>query len=103
MRNRYNLMLKSDVMTERGTFFPDVMTFPVQDFDFNDAPLEYYLQKIDIERPDLFVSKLYGTPEFDDIIFWLNNISNIDDAEVGQKILIPSPIDMEKFYLDNLR
>ena len=79
------------------------MTFAIQDFRFNDAPLEYYLQKVDIERPDLFITKLYGVSEFDDIVFWLNNIANIDDAEVGQKILVPSPDDMEKFYLENIK
>ncbi|KKM16603.1 hypothetical protein LCGC14_1684210 [marine sediment metagenome] len=103
MRNRYNLMLKSDVVTERDTKFPDIMTFPIQDFKFSEAPLEYYLKKIDIERPDLFIAKLYGASEFDDIVYWLNNIANIDDVEVGQKILIPSSSDMERFYLENLR
>ena len=103
MRSRYDLILESEIKSERGTNYPDIMTFPIQDFKFNDAPFEYHLQKTDIERPDLFAVKMYGTAEFDDIIFWLNGIANIDDAEVNQKILIPSPDDMEKFYLDNIR
>ena len=103
MRSRYDLMLKSDSLSDRDTNYPDIMIFPIQDFTFNETPFEYFLQKPDLERPDLFMAKMYGISEFDDIVFWLNGIANLDDAEVGDKILIPAPEDVEKFYLENIR
>jgi len=103
MRSRYDLMSKSSQLSEKNTHYPDIMTFAIEEFTFNDAPMEYYLKQTDIERPDVFMSRMYGYSEFDDILLWLNHFASIDDASVGDLILLPSKTDLEKFYLDNRR
>jgi hypothetical protein len=95
-------MQKSDVTSTEGTLYPDIMTFPIDDFKFTDVPMEYYLTEIDIYRFDVLLLKLYDVAEMDDILFWLNNIPFIYDEADGTKILIPSRKDMEDFYLKNL-
>lgn len=100
-RTRYSLVQRSGVTADDGTFYPDLMTLPIQRFRFTSPPTEYYLTQRDIERPDLLMYRIYRVAEFDDIIFWLNGIAYIGDATVGTKILLPSREDLEDFFLEN--
>jgi len=101
MRSRYDLMQLSTQRSTKDTYFPDVMTFPIQKFKFTDVPLEYFLTSKDIDRPDLLMYRYYNRAEYDDIIFWLNGISNIFDTSAGTKIFLPSRKDLEQFFLRN--
>ncbi len=101
MKSRYDLMQLSSQRSDKDTYFPDIMTFPIQKFKFTDIPSEYYLTEKDIERPDLLMNKYYGVPEYDDIIFWLNGISNFFDITPGTRIFLPSRRDIEQFFLKN--
>jgi len=96
-------MSKSSQLSEKNTYYPDIMTFNIENFTFNDNLMEYHLKQTDIERPDILMVKMYGYAELDDILLWLNHFASIDDASVGDLILLPSPSDLEKFYLDNRR
>jgi hypothetical protein len=98
MRSRYDLMTESCEVADDGTKYRDICSAPLRKFVFSEAPTDYYLTEKDIERIDLLVYRYYGVCEFDDILLWLNGISNIYDCEAGDKILIPAKADMENFY-----
>ena len=98
MRTRYDLTQDSITLADDGTYYPDIFTIPIQKFRYKHHPKEHYLTQIDIAREDILMYKEYGVSEFDDFVFWLNNIDYITDMEPGDKISIPSKEDMEKFY-----
>jgi len=98
LRSRYDLMSLSSTHAPDGTYFPDPLTVDLTKFVFNDNPLEYTLNQGNIDRPDVLMTLVYGVPEYDDIVFWLNNISYIDDVSPGTVIYIPSKADMEKYF-----
>jgi len=100
MISRFSVTKKSS--TEKasdGTYYPDIMTFPVEKFTYKDPPREYYITQGDIERPDLLMMKVYGTPQYDDLVAWLNNLPSFREAGIGDKILLPSKADLEKFFI----
>jgi hypothetical protein len=101
MRSRYDLAKDSSQQNSEGTYYKDIFTIPIQKFEYNDSTVRIALSKKDIERPDILAAKVYTKSEFDDIIFWLNNIGLIFDEEPGETIDIPSKADVEKFYYNN--
>ena len=101
MRSRYDLMQLSTQRSTKDTYFSDIMTFPIRNFKFTDIPDEYYLTQKDIERIDLLMYRVYGSAQYDDIILWLNGISNFFNITAGTKIFLPSRKDIEQFFLNN--
>jgi len=102
IRTRYRLLTDGNTRaSEGGSFYPDIMTLPIQRFRFSEPPLEYYLTQKDIDRPDLLMYRIYSTSEFDDIIFWLNGLPYISEVAIGTKILLPARQDLEDFFLEN--
>ena len=99
MRSRYDLMKKSSQKASDGTFYPDIMTFKINRFKYNESPTEHNLTEIDFKRKDILVFNFYGFTEFDDIILWLNKISYIYLMNIGDSILIPNKIDIEEFFV----
>ena len=101
MKSRYDLMEKSNQRASDGTFYPDVMSFKIKNFRFTETPIEYYLNEIDIKRKDILIFQFYNKAEYDDIVLWLNKISNIRNTNIGDQVYIPSKKNMEDFYLNN--
>ena len=102
-RNVY-LTIKDNTsdIDENGQYWPDIMTFPINRFQYTIAPREITLTEQNVIRMDLLIFNYYNTSDYDDIILWLNNIEYKTDLEAGQKFLLPDKRDIERFYVDNI-
>jgi len=100
MRSRYDLAQDSPVLSEKGTFYKDIFTIPIQKFNHDNPSLEISITKDIIKRPDYFSSSIYGEvdDELEDIVFWLNDIGLIYDKTPGDLLDAPSMTDIENFY-----
>jgi hypothetical protein len=103
LRHLYLLMKDAEIdKDEFNELYPDVMTLPINEFRYSEAPLEYELTESNIERLDLLMNELYAIPEHDDIILWLNNIFYKGDLEAGDKLIFPVLQDINTFYVKKL-
>lgn len=98
MRSRYDLMKESETLTSNNDYYPDICSLPTHKFVFEEPPLEYEITEGDKERPDIMMDRIFGYPELDDIIFFINGKDYLEDLEVGDKILLPSQGNLERFY-----
>lgn len=58
------------------------------------------IHRIDIQRPDIFSLRLYGTISYWWIISKFNHIDDwYNDLTIGQDIMLPDIQDIEDFYL----
>lgn len=99
---RYTLISDSTTQDNNGAFYPDIITFPIENFRYSAPPIPFRLRDIDIERFDLLVSKYYGTLAYMDLILWLNDISYISRKQPGDEIYLPLKSDLDAFYVENL-
>ena len=100
MKTRYLTMSASNETNTNGESYPDVLSFPISKFKFNDP-----LQKVTVtqrykERFYLICFDAYGVSEYDDIILCLNGISSVYLLEPGDTIYIPSKSDLNKFLVE---
>ena len=98
MRSRYDLAQDSITQSDDGTYYKDIFTIPTLKFQYTEPTFKRTLSIKDIERPDIFINNSYGISEFDDIIWWLNNIGLIYDQSVGIEVELPVLNDIENFY-----
>jgi len=99
-RNRYFATKISEAGFDAfGNSYPDILSFPISKFVYNEVPAVVYLTEADIERFDAFISRFYNVSDYDDLILYLNQVKNKHDLYVGQKILLPILTDIDKFYL----
>lgn len=99
MRSRYDLSQDSTVKSNKGTFYKDIFTIPIQKFNHNNPSIEVTVTESLIKRPDYFSSNVYQIEsELEDLIFWLNDIGLIYDLSPGDIIDAPSLNDLENFY-----
>ena len=95
IRHIYQTMNNSE-----SSEFPDVMTFPVNNFVYTEIPTKVVVTENNIIRFDLFVYNFYGVSYYDDLILWLNNIEFKDDLIIGQELLLPIKRDLDRFFID---
>lgn len=103
MRTKY-LTIK-DSPTEVNTYgevYPDIMTFPINKFEYTDIPRRVILTQADITRFDLFSYRYYRTCDYTDILLWLNNYASYHDLTVGDEILVPTIDDINAFFVKYL-
>jgi len=98
---RYDLMKQSNTSDGEGSFYPDPLSLPLNKFKVSKSVLEYNLKEKDIVRPDILFYKAYGSVEYYEIVFLLNNIGYIDEVEPDTTILLPDRTDIEEFVLEN--
>lgn len=87
------------VVNGSGQAYPDILTFPINRFQYQNSQFEATLTSMDIERFDLFIFSYYQTPDYTDIVLWLNNVATKHDLTVGDTILLPDTEDISRFYL----
>lgn len=98
-RSRYLTINSSEAYRdETGATYPDIFSFPINQFSINDIPLTIALTEDNINRFDLLMAYYYGKSDYDDIVLWLNKINYIHDVPVGTEIFLPSKKDIESFY-----
>ena len=100
-RSRFDLMIESDIEDTDGEKYPDVLTFPLQDFEFKETAIGVLLREPDINRFDAFMFNVYKTSDYDDTILFLSQLETLYDAEVGDDILLPTKADIERFFSEN--
>lgn len=99
MRSIYDLYQPSTVKdTGTGYYFPDVCTETFTKFNFDEPPISYTLRREDIYHPDHMIYQFYGIAELEDIVLTINGISELTEALIGTKILIPTKGNIERYY-----
>lgn len=99
MRSAYDLMKESHQRDSVSTdFYPDVLTAPLHKFRYDAPPEDYSLTSGDLQRPDLLMNRKYNMVEFDDILFYINNIGFIHETEPGIEIKLPKRENLERFF-----
>jgi hypothetical protein len=101
MKSRYIAMKESVVTNDKGEKYPDILTFPIKKFKFNDPLKEVIITQKYKERFYLLCYEEYGLVEYDDIILWLNGISSVHILMPGETILLPSKRDLDRFLIQN--
>lgn len=99
MRSKYLVIRPSTEVNANGENYPDVMTFPINKFLYNDIPTKAIVSSVDIIRFDLFCYSYYSTAEFTDLLLWLNDLSSVHDLTVGMELTLPSLEDINSFLV----
>lgn len=99
MKSLYDLCKIFAVVDDNGDTYknPYDSSFAL-DFVYNLSPIEYTLNQNDIDRIDLLMYRTYGSPEWDDIILFINNKSSTLELTVGDVIKLPQIKDLEAYY-----
>ena len=79
-------------------FFPDPLTLNYHAFELKDGVSAVELTDVDILQFWKFIYKHYGTPEYDDIVLSLNNVSHKNFLNPGDVIYIPTREDIERSF-----
>jgi len=101
MKSRYITMKESSETNSKGEKYPDVLTFPIEKFKFNDPLKEVMITQTYKERFYLLCHEAYGSSQYDDIVLWLNGISSVHILTPGETIFLPSKRDLDKFLINN--
>lgn len=101
VRSKYKITTPSTVeFNVNGIAYPDLFSFPVEEFVYIEKPLDYILTEKDVRRFDQLMLSYYASADFyDDIVLWLNDILYLDDDLIGTTIRLPSKRDLDNFYL----
>jgi hypothetical protein len=97
MRSRYDVIKPSEQKNIKGQEYPDILTFPMTSFVFNDPVEKVEITQVYKERFYLTCYERYGVTYYDDIILWINGIDSVYTMEVGDIIYFPSKKDIERF------
>ena len=79
----------------------DLLSIDWNKFKFNSNSRKHLVTQAETVRPYLIVFNEYGSIEFEDIIFLINNIENPLELRAGQELQIPALIDLRQFALKN--
>lgn len=101
MRSRYDLMKTSQTKDERGNNYPDPLTLDLNNY-FENPLKPMTITARHAMRPYLITYDAYNMCSYDDIILWLNGISDPTSLQPGEEILIPNLADLRKFYSDRV-
>jgi hypothetical protein len=101
MKSRYIAMKESHMTNDKGDKYPDVLSFPIKEFVFNDPLKEVTITQRYKERFYLLCYESYGSSEYDDIVLWMNGISSVHILTPGETILLPSKRDLDRFLIKN--
>lgn len=99
MKSRYDLYSSSSTETDEfGNPQPDIMFFPIDEFQYTIRPKEITITQMYLRRIDLLMFDQYGVTHYDDIVLWLNDIPSIYDLQPGDKFILPAKQDLDRFY-----
>lgn len=106
MKSKYLLMANGSVTDDAGNYFPDLTTFPINDFTATLKPIIHEIDQNEVLRFFDVTYFYYKEYDFlDDFILWINDIEYISDVDenYGKKILIYDPLDINNWYFKNIR
>lgn len=102
MKTRYDLMKESNSTDSKGNNYPDVLSLNLKNVKFNNPLKITEIIQAYVSKPYLLVYDEYDICYFDDLLYWLNGVSNVQELQVGEPMYIPNLVDLKKFYKDNL-
>ena len=79
----------------------DVLSVNWAKFRFDGDELLYELTQEDVNRPDILSIKQYGTVDYQNIIFLINNIGDLLNLTIGEKIRLPKIQNIRQFMYNN--
>ena len=100
MRSWYDLMVDSSEYDTDLQKFPDPLSVNFSAFTFTEPPYQYEIDERFINKPYITMQALYSSPELEDVIFNINNISHISTLQevTGTGLLsLPSSADLQGF------
>jgi hypothetical protein len=98
MKSHYDTIEKTnEIFSPLNDYWPDIITFPINDLILQTAPIPHVLTDQEIKRFDLFIANWYGSYEYWDFVIWYNNISYISRLLSGDIIYLPEKKDFDRF------
>jgi hypothetical protein len=103
-------MIRFDVMQRITSDIPsdlndvdiyDILSVNWSKFKFDGDEQDYVLTENDIYRPDLLSYNLYGTVNYQNVLFIINNIGDLLNLVKETTIKIPKIQSIKKFFYDN--
>jgi hypothetical protein len=103
-KSKYDLMSPGEVTDSNGNYYPDLTSFPINDFVPSVKGRPYNMVSVDPYRIDLKVGAYYGSFDYYDLMtLWLNDIPYLaDDDYIGTDLYFFQKQDLDAFYLDKL-
>lgn len=104
MRSRYNLMKPSLEFDEVDLeVYPDPLTIDYSTLTLSEAPYQYEIDDIFIQKPFIIMNSLYGNTDLDDIILDINDVMHIQQlsSENPTILILPISSDILAFYTSN--
>lgn len=99
LKTKYFTMVDSSETDNKGQNYPDVMTFPINRFQYSAIPIEITINQFVKEKLPVYLYTVYSTVDYDDIILWLNNKESSNELIIGEKLILPDKRDIDAFYL----
>jgi len=105
-KDKYTLMFSSSVTDSLGNPYPDLTSFPVNEFVIKTRAVNRQLSYNDCLR---FFDTTYTVYDsfnaYDDIILWLNDIEQVTDVDENfeKNIKFYTKTDIDSWYLANIK
>lgn len=100
MKSRYDLMKESSQSNGRGENYPEVLSLDISNKTFSSSLTKVRCSQMIKDRFYYLTYKYYGICELDDLLMWINGISDYRSLEVGETIYVPSVSDMISYYTE---
>jgi hypothetical protein len=105
-RDKYQLMVESEVADTFDNKYPDLTTFPINTFTPSVKYLPRKLTENDVLKLYALVFSYYNSFElYDDLTLWLNDveyISNTDD-NFEKTLKLYSKADLDKWFMQQIK
>lgn len=104
-KSKYYTIKASTVITDdNGLYYPDIFTFPIDQFRTENVILDHTLTENEVYRFDQFILNWYGSVNYyEEMILWLNRIFLLGEDHIGTKIKMYSKLDLDKFLTTYVR
>lgn len=104
-RSKYMMMKNSQQTDNVGNFYPDLTTFPINEFIPENKGRPYTMAESDVYRFDTPILAYYrGVNIYDDLTLWLNDVPYIsDDDYLGYDMLFYQKRELDQFFIANLK
>lgn len=100
MKSRYDMMTASTQCDSFGNAYPDVLSLDISDKKFTTAMTVTKCTQAFKDAFYLVCYAYYGYCYLDDLLMWLNGISDADTLVVGETLYVPSAENFSSYYDD---
>lgn len=102
MKSRYDMMRASEQTDGHGNYYPDVLTLDIKDKTFSSGLKQVRLTQTYKKAFYMLCYDTYADCSLDDLLMWLNGISEMDIMSVGDVVLVPTKDDLDNYYTERL-